>query len=231
MEWIAFGDLAEGALLLIDSEPIIYVEEDHPKLASRFRPLFRGACGRPVALRHCNNHDRRGSDGPHEDWRRSACQTLSRCSRIVATDRPQWGHRRKRGAIARGAPAGPSRRCPGRERAGYQRRGARHSRPRFFARAIAPRSVLSPLRASGESIWPGPERRPRGGPPILHSCGGKAQASTFARRGRKEANPASFRNTAARSLLWSRIEASGRQEPLTPAVVNLQSDHPRLEFS
>jgi len=31
MESLAFGDLPEGALLLIDSAPIIYVLEDHPK--------------------------------------------------------------------------------------------------------------------------------------------------------------------------------------------------------
>ena len=47
MESLAFGDLPEGALLLIDSAPIIYVLEDHPKLASRFRPLFEAhAAGR-----------------------------------------------------------------------------------------------------------------------------------------------------------------------------------------
>jgi predicted nucleic acid-binding protein len=40
MEPLAFDDLPEGALLLIDSAPIIYVLEDHPRLASRFRPLF-----------------------------------------------------------------------------------------------------------------------------------------------------------------------------------------------
>jgi predicted nucleic acid-binding protein len=40
MEPLAFGDLTEGALLLVDSAPIIYVLEDHPRLASRFRPLF-----------------------------------------------------------------------------------------------------------------------------------------------------------------------------------------------
>jgi predicted nucleic acid-binding protein len=40
MEPLAFGDLPEGALLLVDSAPIIYVLEDHPRLASRFRPLF-----------------------------------------------------------------------------------------------------------------------------------------------------------------------------------------------
>ena len=32
--------LRDGALLLIDSAPIIYVLEDHPKFAPRFRPLF-----------------------------------------------------------------------------------------------------------------------------------------------------------------------------------------------
>src|SRR3984885_16124665 len=47
MESLAFGDLPEGALLLIDSAPIIYVLEDHPKFASRFGPLFEAhAAGR-----------------------------------------------------------------------------------------------------------------------------------------------------------------------------------------
>jgi predicted nucleic acid-binding protein len=40
MEQLAFDDLPGGALLLIDSAPIIYVLEDHPRLAPRFRPLF-----------------------------------------------------------------------------------------------------------------------------------------------------------------------------------------------
>ena len=34
------ADLPEGALLLLDSSPIIYVLEEHPRLALRFRPLF-----------------------------------------------------------------------------------------------------------------------------------------------------------------------------------------------
>jgi len=34
------ADLPEGALLLLDSSPIIYVLEEHPRLARRFRPLF-----------------------------------------------------------------------------------------------------------------------------------------------------------------------------------------------
>ena len=40
MKPLAFDDLPQGALLLVDSAPIIYVLEDHPKLAPRFRPLF-----------------------------------------------------------------------------------------------------------------------------------------------------------------------------------------------
>ena len=32
--------LHDGALALVDSAPIIYVLEGHPRLASRFRPLF-----------------------------------------------------------------------------------------------------------------------------------------------------------------------------------------------
>lgn len=40
MEPLDFGDLPEGALVLIDSAPIIYVLEGHRKFGSRFRPLF-----------------------------------------------------------------------------------------------------------------------------------------------------------------------------------------------
>jgi len=47
MEPLAFADLPEGALLLIDSAPIIYVLEAHPKFAWRFGPLFEAhAAGR-----------------------------------------------------------------------------------------------------------------------------------------------------------------------------------------
>jgi predicted nucleic acid-binding protein len=34
------ADLPAQALLLVDSGPIIYVLEDHPRLGPRFRPLF-----------------------------------------------------------------------------------------------------------------------------------------------------------------------------------------------
>ena len=37
---LEFGDLPEQALLLIDSAPIIYFLEGHPKFGPRFRPLF-----------------------------------------------------------------------------------------------------------------------------------------------------------------------------------------------
>jgi len=40
MEPVDLGTLSEGALLLLDSAPIIYVLEGHPKLARRFAPLF-----------------------------------------------------------------------------------------------------------------------------------------------------------------------------------------------
>lgn len=47
MEPLAFAELPEGALLLIDSAPIIYVLEAHPRFASRFGPLFEAhAAGR-----------------------------------------------------------------------------------------------------------------------------------------------------------------------------------------
>jgi predicted nucleic acid-binding protein len=47
MEPIAFEDLPDQALLLVDSAPIIYVLEGHAKLAPRFRPLFEAhAAGR-----------------------------------------------------------------------------------------------------------------------------------------------------------------------------------------
>lgn len=40
MEALDAAALPAGATLLVDSAPIIYVLEDHPKLAKRFRPLF-----------------------------------------------------------------------------------------------------------------------------------------------------------------------------------------------
>jgi predicted nucleic acid-binding protein len=40
MEPLAFDDLPEQALLLVDSAPIIYFLENHPKLALHFEPLF-----------------------------------------------------------------------------------------------------------------------------------------------------------------------------------------------
>jgi predicted nucleic acid-binding protein len=40
LEPLDFGDLPEEALLLIDSPPIIYILEDHPRFAPRFAPMF-----------------------------------------------------------------------------------------------------------------------------------------------------------------------------------------------
>jgi predicted nucleic acid-binding protein len=47
MEPLDLAGLREQALLLVDSPPIIYFLEDHPKFAPRFRPLFEAhAAGR-----------------------------------------------------------------------------------------------------------------------------------------------------------------------------------------
>ena len=47
MEPLAFDDLPEHALLLIDSAPIIYFLESHPTFGPRFKPLFEAhAAGR-----------------------------------------------------------------------------------------------------------------------------------------------------------------------------------------
>lgn len=49
MESLNAPDLPEGALLLVDSAPIIYVLEGHDRLAARFAPLFaRHAAGELV---------------------------------------------------------------------------------------------------------------------------------------------------------------------------------------
>jgi len=40
MEPLEFGDLPPGALVLVDSAPIIYFLEGHRKLGPRFKPLF-----------------------------------------------------------------------------------------------------------------------------------------------------------------------------------------------
>jgi predicted nucleic acid-binding protein len=47
MEPLALDGLADQALLLVDSAPIIYVLEGHPKFGPRFKPLFEAhAAGR-----------------------------------------------------------------------------------------------------------------------------------------------------------------------------------------
>lgn len=44
---VDLGALADGALLLVDTPPIIYMLEDHPDFAPRFRPVFAAhAAGR-----------------------------------------------------------------------------------------------------------------------------------------------------------------------------------------
>jgi predicted nucleic acid-binding protein len=40
MEPLDLGELPEDALILLDSAPIIYFLEGHPKLGPRFKPLF-----------------------------------------------------------------------------------------------------------------------------------------------------------------------------------------------
>ena len=45
MEPLEFADLPEQALLLMDSAPIIYVLEGHPKFGPRFQPLFEAHAG------------------------------------------------------------------------------------------------------------------------------------------------------------------------------------------
>ena len=43
---LGLSGLPEGALVLIDAAPVIYILEEHPKFAPRFRPLFdRQAAG------------------------------------------------------------------------------------------------------------------------------------------------------------------------------------------
>ncbi len=53
MEPLEAASLPEGALVLVDSAPIIYTLESHPKLAGRFAPLFarheRGGIGLAVS--------------------------------------------------------------------------------------------------------------------------------------------------------------------------------------
>jgi predicted nucleic acid-binding protein len=40
MDTLDLSGLPEGALILLDSAPLIYFLEDYPKLAARFQPLF-----------------------------------------------------------------------------------------------------------------------------------------------------------------------------------------------
>ncbi len=49
MEPLDLSDLQAGALLLIDTAPIVYLLEGHPRYAARFRPIFEAhAAGRVI---------------------------------------------------------------------------------------------------------------------------------------------------------------------------------------
>jgi len=50
MEALAIGDLPAGALVLLDSAPIIYQLEAHPQLGPRFQPLFERHAAGTVAF-------------------------------------------------------------------------------------------------------------------------------------------------------------------------------------
>jgi predicted nucleic acid-binding protein len=50
MEPLTTADLPDGALLLLDSAPIIYVLEQHPHFAARFLPLFRAQAAAQVSF-------------------------------------------------------------------------------------------------------------------------------------------------------------------------------------
>lgn len=45
MEPLDFSDLSDGALVLMDSAPIIYVLEGHQRLGPRFMPFFEAHAG------------------------------------------------------------------------------------------------------------------------------------------------------------------------------------------
>lgn len=50
MELIETAAIGNGALLLIDTAPIVYVLERHPRLASRFEPVFERHARGEVSL-------------------------------------------------------------------------------------------------------------------------------------------------------------------------------------
>ena len=190
MKSLAFGGLPEGALLLIDSAPIIYVLEDHPKFAVAISDRF---------LKRTPQVDWRFAvttitiaevlTGPDEGGDEALARRYRAILEFVATGRPRRGHRRKRGAIA-------SRRCD------WAWPTLSRPRARWLINAAAlvthdrDLSRVRSLRVLSESV-----ARVRGfdlagsGAPSAR----QAQASAFARR--TEGDPASFRNTAARSLL------------------------------
>lgn len=48
MEPLDLSDLSDDALILLDSAPIIYFLEDHPRYSPRFQPLFERHAGGTV---------------------------------------------------------------------------------------------------------------------------------------------------------------------------------------
>jgi predicted nucleic acid-binding protein len=50
VEELDVGSLADGSVVLVDTAPVIYVLESHPKLARRFEPLFAAHAEGRLAL-------------------------------------------------------------------------------------------------------------------------------------------------------------------------------------
>jgi predicted nucleic acid-binding protein len=50
MEPVERAEVADGSLLLVDTAPIVYLLEGHPRLAARFRPIFERHARAELAL-------------------------------------------------------------------------------------------------------------------------------------------------------------------------------------
>lgn len=85
MELLNVGDLPDGALLLVDTPPIIYPFENHARLAPLLRPILDAYAAGRLRFRGHDGHHRRAADRPSH----AADEALARpCGAVLES----WQH-------------------------------------------------------------------------------------------------------------------------------------------
>ncbi len=121
MEPLDFRDLPEDALVLINSAPIIYFLEAHPKFGPRFKPLFEAHGTGRLRFAVTTITIAEVLTGPVQAGDDALAQRYRAILEILATHRAERRHRGKRGETAGVAPPQACGRRSSGQRIGDQR--------------------------------------------------------------------------------------------------------------